>query len=63
MVVTMVIHLLQTLTQKLTFVKFQLMEATGKMVIGLKQNQWKLNANMILLKLVKKICIYYIMKN
>ena len=53
----------QTLTQKSIFVKLLQMEDTGKMVNGLKQNQWKSNAFMIFLKLAKRHVLYYIMKN
>src|SRR4051812_15479825 len=59
----MAILLQQTLTRKSIFAKFPQTEDTGKTAIGLKQNQWKSNAFMTSLKLARKTCIYYIMRN
>ena len=56
------IHLQQTSILKLISVKYLLTEATGKMVNGLKLNQWKSKAYITSLKLAKRICICFTMK-
>ena len=62
MAVTTDIHLPQTLIRRSIFARYLQMVPTGQMVTGSRLSQWSGARSIISTRLVKKICIFFIMR-